>query len=135
MLARFTIVALLLSFVGCEGAAPSFDRAAVSGTVTANGEPLPAGSVRFIPTEANQGQMVFAPIKEGAYALSANEGPAVGRCRVEITAMRKTGETEEVDGVKQEIEEQYIPAKYNIESSLFVEIKPGANQHDFELEF
>jgi len=118
---------------GCGGGAPSFERAAVKGKVTFDGKPLPSGTIHFVPPTGSGGQLVFAKIDQGAYALAENEGPAVGQCRVEISAERETGETEDLDGETVAVTEQYIPMKYNSESELTADIESGENTCDFEL--
>jgi hypothetical protein len=55
---------------------------------------------------------------------------------VEITASRKTGRVVMAEGFGDETideSEQFIPAKYNAESTLEVEIKAGRNTADFDL--
>ncbi len=133
------LLSALLFWPGCGAEELKFDRAQVSGSVTVNGEPLSEGVIRFIPQRDTTGQLVAAQIAGGKYEITAENGPAVGKNRVEITASRKTGAQEPVPdappGTMQDVTEQYIPAEYNTQSQTVVEIKPGDNKHDFPLEF
>lgn len=140
---RFTHCVLIfcsLTVCGCfGGSAEQIERAAVSGTITYDGKPLPEGSIQFVPgTDASgkplRGKAVQALISEGAFSLDADQGPVVGMNQVLINATKKTGKFQEFDGQKTEILKQYIPAKYNTNSTLTYEIKSGENTADFALE-
>lgn len=130
----------LLTISGCfGGSAEHIERAAVTGTVTFDGKPLPEGSIQFVPdTDASgnplRGKAVQAMITDGSYSLSADQGPAVGTNKVLINATQKTGKFQESDGQKTEILKQYLPAKYNANSTLKYDVKSGDNQADFTLE-
>lgn len=132
---RRLVFLLCLLSAGCSEA-PS--RASIEGTVSfGDGQPLPSGTIRFLPVEGTRGAVVFAPISEGKYRLDADKGPAVGKNRIEITAMRKSGQMVPVQdgppGVFQEVEEQYLPAHFNIDSTLFADIVAGSNKKDITL--
>ncbi|QDU00905.1 hypothetical protein V6x_05820 [Gimesia chilikensis] len=135
-----------LTLIGCSllvgcfgGSAEHIERASVSGTVTFDGKPLPAGNILFVPdVDASgnplRGKAVQATITDGAYTIPAEQGPAVGNNKVQITATRKTGKFQESDGQKIEIEKQYLPAKYNASTTLKQDIAAGENTADFTLE-
>lgn len=125
---------------GCSGgSAEHIERAAVKGTVTYDGKPLASGSILFVPDvdaagKPLRGKAAQAIITDGTYSLTADEGPTVGNNKVQISATRKTGKFQESDGQKIEIEQQYLPAKYNSSTTLSHEIKAGDNTADFTLE-
>ncbi|MEQ8633312.1 hypothetical protein [Gimesia maris] len=129
-----------LTLTGCfGGSAEHIERAAVSGSVTYDGKPLPEGSIQFVPDvdaagKPVRGKLAQALIKDGSYSLSVEEGPAVGNNKVLINAIRNTGKFEESDGQKTEIMQQYIPARYNTQTTLKYEVKAGENTADFTLE-
>ena len=75
---------LCVAMLGCGGTGEAIPRAAVSGTVTLDGEPLPAGVVYFAPTGDTPGPRTGAPVADGAFALDARHGPPVGPHRVEV---------------------------------------------------
>ena len=129
----FPLVLLLLS--GC-GRGPA-DRGAIGGAVKLDGKPLEQGSILFTPIEGTHGSVAGGKIENGRYEFSAKLGPAIGRNRVEIRAMRKTGKMvpkafgRPGEMVPEQVEA--IPPRFNSESKLTVEIKPGDNTADFDL--
>lgn len=130
------IAAALLFMAGCGGAGElEYERAAIDGNVTFGGEPVMDGRVRFIPTGETIGHPATAVVESGKYQLPLEKGPAVGTNRVEILAYRKTGETETIEdtGETVELKTQYLPTRFNMRSKQTIEIKPGENQHDFNL--
>ncbi|QDT91238.1 hypothetical protein [Gimesia algae] len=133
-----TLCALTLS--GCFGGSKeNLERAFVSGTVRFDGKPLSEGSIQFIPDldatgQRIHGKAVQAIITNGVYMLEADQGPVVGANKIMVNATRKTGKFQNFDGVKTEIMQQYIPAKYNADSTLRYEVKAGENTADFSLQ-
>lgn len=129
-----TLSVLLLA--GCAGGGPD-DRGEVRGTVRLDGQPVEKGSIVFQPTGGNSGPTSGATIQDGTYHVPAKKGPAVGANRIEIRAQRKTGRKvparPPMTGEEDEIVEA-IPARYNEESTLVEEIKPGENVIDFDLD-
>lgn len=133
-----TLCALTLS--GCFGGSKDgLERAFVTGTVSFDGQPLTEGSIQFIPDLDAKGQRIHgkavqAIITNGVYSLNADQGPVVGANKIMVNATRKTGKFQNFDGVKTEIMQQYIPAKYNADSTLRYEVKAGENTADFSLQ-
>lgn len=139
--ARLAVVLCLLSqFFGCGGS----NRGAVKGMVTLDGEPLPSGTIAFLPIDGTQSPSAGESIQGGKYSISADKGPMVGVFRVEIHASRKTGQRlkrRDVPGhpfgrdPEGDVEEtvEAIPPEYNKESTLRVEVHSGNNTHDFKL--
>jgi hypothetical protein len=99
------------------------NRASVSGAITFDGKPLPAGVVQFQSTEHTVTSSVM--IFDGSYAT---DRAPLGKNTVTI----------ETSSVLNGNPRAYvpIPAKYSdsTKSGLSAEIKPGSNEHvDFEL--
>ena len=113
---------LFVMFVGCGS---DDGRATVRGSVTFDGVPLDAGVIALVPEPGTSGLAAGGVIESGSYS-SASDGPLPGKYMVQITASRKTGQMVEQT-------EQYIPAKYNKNTELIVEIESGSNRCDFEL--
>jgi hypothetical protein len=113
------------------------NRGAISGTVNLDGKPVEQGSILFTPVEDTRGSVAGGEITDGRYQLPAKIGPAVGRNRVQIRAMRKTGKMvpkafgHPGEMVPERVEA--IPARFNSKSALEVEIKPGDNTADFDV--
>jgi hypothetical protein len=127
------LVLLLLSGCGGGGA----DRGAISGTVVLDGKPLEQGSILFTPIEGTHGSVAGGKIENGRFQFSAKTGPAIGRNRVEIRAMRKTGKMvpkafgRPGEMVPEQVEA--IPPRFNAKSELKVDTKPGDNTAGFEV--
>jgi hypothetical protein len=123
---------LFLLLAGCGG--DGVPRAAVSGNVTLDGQPLEEGVILFTPL--GKGPSAGGDIKQGKYQLPQDKGPGPGSYRVEIRAYRATGETvrDEASGTVEEVKVSIIPPRYNNQSTLAIEVKPaGPNEFDFEL--
>jgi hypothetical protein len=120
---------------GCN--ADSIDRAAVSGKVTLDGQPIFEGQIRFIP---ENGPMWAAWIKDGRYTTEGAKGVPVGNLLVRIEAYRipawhtKAGSGAVAEG-DETPREQYLPSKYNRHSELKMTIEPGSGrvEKDFAL--
>jgi hypothetical protein len=121
---------------GCGGAGGP-ERASVTGKVTFDGEPVDNGTIELVPVEGTAHISAGAAIVNGQYAVAQDRGPMLGKHKVVIRAMRKTGKMVPVGGpagdAMVEESEAYIPAKYNTNTELAIDIKSGENQHDFDL--
>jgi hypothetical protein len=125
---------LVLCCMGCGHR--NDNRAAITGKVTLDRQPLEQGSIRFLPTEGVEGAIACAAIVNGRYQLSVKAGPALGWNRVEINGARKTGRMIDKPfpqrGMTEETVEA-VPPQYNTASTLKFEAKPGDNAADFDL--
>lgn len=120
----FCICTMLVAFaLGCGQKAVDPNRTMVSGTVTYDGKPLPAGNVSFESSE--KGIATSVQIKDGSY--STDRAP-VGTVAVGVdTASIQYGNPAKFVP---------IPAKYadSATSGLSIEIKPGDNPNvNFDL--
>lgn len=99
----------------------------VSGTVTFDGKPLDDGHIYFFPLDPNIASDA-GKIEAGQFAFEAREG----KVRVEIRASREVpGKRSPMGNIRKE---EYIPARYNRESTLAAEVKAnGDNAFTFEL--
>lgn len=126
-LQRTAFASLVLSFVamvGCEAKpTPVYP---VQGTVTMDGKPLPEGQVCFRTVAT--GALEQFDVKNGAFAGKAQAGER----RVEVFAFRtRTGD---FNGMKGEVKENLIPARYNTDSKLQATVTPeGPNEFKFDL--
>jgi hypothetical protein len=117
------LVALLATLVGCgagNGKVP------VSGVVAFDGSPMPDGYITFTPEGG--GTPEAAPIAAGKFEL----GVKPGAYRVEIEASHFVGEKNPIMGLQPR--EQYVPARYNSETTLRSEVNAdGENAFTFDL--
>jgi hypothetical protein len=125
---------LVLLCTGCGNRHEN--RASISGEMKLDGRPIEQGSIQFLPMQGVEGSITGGDVVKGRYQLSGKAGPAVGWNRVEIHGLRKTGKTIPKpfpqQGTVEELVEAVAP-RYNSESTLKVEVKPGDNTADFEV--
>ena len=140
-----------VSAAGCGGAAKGPVFVAVSWTISVDGQPVEKGAISFVSQD--QTRTAAAPIQDGTYTIPASEGPSPGSQKVSISAYRKSGKKRPDGGnlgmfadkagrnpalgsadAPQDEEEQFLPAKFNTNSTLTVELKAGGNKNvDFKI--
>ncbi|MFO0899158.1 MAG: carboxypeptidase regulatory-like domain-containing protein [Pirellulales bacterium] len=101
----------------------------VSGQVTFEGKPVEGADLEFQPEATGAAPSYARADADGHYKLkysSTQDGAEVGTHLVKITTARR------VDDGARKIKEK-LPAKYNRDSDLVREVKPGDNVIDFEL--
>jgi len=110
-------------------------RVGVSGTVRWNGTPLQGGTIEF--ASADGGQLTGSMIANGKYSVPADKGLLPGKYTVRISASQETGAAPAgPPGPEAEMHKtkDLIPAKYNVDSELSVEVtQGGTGQFDFDL--
>jgi len=105
----------------------------VSGTVSLDGKALDDGEIYFV--RAEKGDLQTVPIKGGSFSGKVK----AGKQRVQINAFRATKPQGAASGMTGGIYDQpgrenYIPAKYNVESTLTADVSAsGPNQLKFDL--
>lgn len=126
----------LLFAIGC-GRSPEL--AAVSGSVSFEGQPVNEGAMRLMPKDGTPGGGLGVLIHDGKYHVSIEQKLPAGAYYVAITATRPTGKQVRRYDVKPgesttmpEVV-QYIPPKYNDDLSLTLELPGGESQRDFDL--
>jgi hypothetical protein len=134
------VTAILLLGLACQGCG-SGDRCSLRGTVKYNGELLPEGDVRLDPVNNPDAARASAHIQNGQFEIPHDARMLAGTYRVAVWAVRPTGRKvlarEALHGgtIERVVEEeQYIPEHYNRRSTLRVELAPGENEKEFELE-
>jgi hypothetical protein len=103
----------------------------VSGTVRLDGEPIFEGSITFLPVDG-QSQTAGGTIKDGKYSVSV----PVGQMKVSISYPKVSGSKKLYDTPDSPIGYLYkesVPARYNEQTELVLEVKPGKNTKDWEL--
>ena len=128
---------------GCGGVSDQPELGQVTGTITLDGKPLSGVAVVFQPESGRPARGMTDA--EGKYELTyirQTKGTKVGPNRVEI-APSEDGEIEESADSDEENKsaparsksgKPAIPARYNVQSELKVDVKPGENTFDFKLE-
>lgn len=133
-LARLQHVACAVVFAFVAGCS-SGPRSSVEGNVNYDGELVDQGGIVFIPVVEDSGLVrATGPIQNGRYHLDNQRGPNPGKYRVEITWRKKTGNKVPGEGGNPRDEVVMpVPAKYNTESELTVDVQPGRNTFHFDL--
>ncbi len=124
---------VVTTMAGCSGGGP--EKAAISGRITFQGQPIEDGSIRFVPIKGTKGPATIGKISGGNYTATARGGVPVGTLRVEVMAFRplpgaKPYTKEEAEGnrgmaVGDYPKKQFLPPKYNTNSTLEITIESG----------
>lgn len=117
---------VIVALVGCNGDG----KTAVDGTATWNGQPIQSGYIELQPV--GEGHFASAEIVDGKFTLRTTPGKRL----VKITAEKKIGETPPTDRIPEAkpIMFQFVPPKFNSESSLEMEISESNPNLDVALE-
>jgi hypothetical protein len=100
----------------------------VTGTVTLDGAPVPEGDILFTPADPNLSPEA-GKIKDGKYEIKSREG----KMKVQINASKIVpGAAKGAMG--EDVATEYIPSKYNTQTTLSADVKAGPNTFDFPLE-
>jgi hypothetical protein len=129
------ICLVIATCLGCGKKSPQ--RAAVSGRVTFDGQPIDEGVIQFLPVEGTVGPETGGVIAGGQYDIPKSRGPVVGTNRVELRASKKTGrKIQDPTGRPGTLTDEYtevFPPSSNTNSSLVREIKDDLNTLDFDI--
>lgn len=135
---------LLLGSIGCSRpAGPA--RAAVSGEVIFNHQPLESGRITFVPVDGTQGPTAIAVVTDGFYQFDRRNGPVIGKNRIQIESLPDPGfELDDEEAYAKAMRDrkglpvlprEQIPPEYNQRSTLVEEVfDDGELQIDFSLE-
>lgn len=128
---------------GCSrGRRADFERTAVTGEVTLDGQPLSQGVVRFVPIEQTSGPKTTVTVIEGRFQAPESAGPLVGTHRIEIESTDMAGYAMDDENALSELREARVkridvvtvPAIYNARSQLTKTLEPGIeNEFVFNL--
>jgi hypothetical protein len=135
---------LLAVLAGCGRPSDEPVRAVVAGSVAYQQKPVAQGQIRFIPTKGSKGPLTVAEIVDGQYRVAAKGGVPVATQRVEILGFRPdpkyNGQEQNRPPMMSSVDWppklQYLPRKYNAESTLELVVEPGQGEirRDFQLQ-
>jgi hypothetical protein len=103
----------------------------VTGVVAVDGAPAKEGAIAFFPTNGKS-RTAGAEIIDGQYTAEVALGPS----KVEIRVPKVVGEKKLYDTADSPIKKlmaESLPARYNDETELTIDIQPGENKRDFTL--
>jgi hypothetical protein len=123
--------AALVACLGCGEPNP-LGRRAVHGAVTYQGKPIDYGAIQFAPEDPQHGVGSGAMIENGKYQIKASQGLPPGSYHVMISAPDR-GKQEKVEGPpgdERTLAIERIPAKYNLKTTLKLEVPKGRSSYE-----
>jgi hypothetical protein len=128
-------VLAVAAIAGC-GSGDGLDRKLISGTVTCDGKPLPAGSILFEPDTYQSGTAVGGTILDGSFTIAQRDGPVPGSYKVRIymssgiQAPPAKGQTDRSPRPMVE----FLPEQYNSKTKLRADVSASRpNRFQFDL--
>ncbi|MFV1967369.1 MAG: hypothetical protein ACC628_18220 [Pirellulaceae bacterium] len=128
-----------ISLLGCGTSYDGPPRAKVSGSVTFDGKAIANGVINLMP-DGHDGRVVSVPITDGQYRIEERDGPNFGKYKVEIlgneggaVAAGKNPEEDSETAEAEDGERQIVPAKYNNETTLTLDVNQSVIEKDFAL--
>jgi hypothetical protein len=130
----FKLVLALSVFAGtCCGCNRGPATGDISGQATLDGKPIVVGSILLAPLDGKT-PSAGAAIQNGQYEL---KHVVVNKYQVAISAPKVYEPGHIPPGIDTSggiVPPETVPAKYNSESTLTLDVQEGANQHDFNLD-
>jgi hypothetical protein len=116
-----------LPIAGCEKS----NIGTVSGTIAIDGSPVKSGSIAFFPVD-RKSPTCGAEIHDGLYTAKV----PLGTSKVEIRVSKVVGQKKLYNTPNSPVQPllaEVLPAKYNDQTELTLDVKPGRNQQDYQL--
>ncbi len=102
-----------------------------NGMVTIEGTPVKTGAISFVPNN-RKASMAGGEITDGQYSAEVAPGVAKVEIRVpKVVGQKKLYNTP--NSPVRPIMAEVLPAKYNDETELTLDVQLGENKHDFAL--
>ena len=138
------VLAITFFLLGCGGGGSTYEgeqRAAISGVVTLDGQPVKVGTIAFIPEDSSK-RRSGTTIVGGEYSLTEGKGPEFGPHQVVISAKvedaEKVVEVLDIDGKGTgefaPATTETIPEKYNEQTELKLEVDAADMTANFDLQ-
>ena len=129
-----SLLLLTISTLLCLAGCTAENSASIHGKVTLDSEPVANGSIEFLPTPG-PGKKAAAAIDQGLYSIPATDKLPHGSYRVKISWHKPTGrQIPSADpGIMTDERREAVPARFNAESTLTVDITSGNVEKNFEL--
>ena len=130
-LVRTCAIALALIALGLSGCSDN-GLIKISGTVTFDGEPIPEGSISFMPVDG-KGVTAGGEIKNGKYTAEVSPGEMAVQIYASKEMKKENPTQEEIERGITSDPVQYIPEEYNKASTLRITVADSGGKHDFDL--
>jgi hypothetical protein len=144
------LLALTLATVaiGCARSLDDLPREPVAGTVTMDGQPLPEAVIQFSAAgdaAKNATPGANTEVKDGKFSIPREEGLVPGTYKVSVShavlkevqpkGKGKAQVNTSIPNRNKQLGPEQIPAKYNTQTELKADIKPGSSRDlKFELQ-
>ena len=128
----FRWACLILTAVFLAGCSSGPQKGEVTGTVKVDGKPIERGSISFYPVDG-KGQTAGGPITGGTYSV---KDVTAGAMKVEVRMPVVVGKKKDYDapgGKWYPVEDEALPDKYNNQTELRFDVKPGKNEKNWDL--
>ena len=139
-LSTIVVAATCALACGCGESEEPFVRAPVQGSVIAGSDALESGTIRFVPIEGTKGPIASAAVKDGHYEFTAENGPPVGKHRVEVVPGNflgfDPGDQQAAERALRSAErpKNPVPRGYGARTPLRAVVEPEGSDHlDFML--
>jgi len=127
---RLRPMCILLLSILLPGCGDSFSE--VEGEIRLDGKLVKAGAIQFSPVDGKT-PTAGGPIDKGIYSVRV----PVGLMKVSISAPKIIGTKklyDTPDSPEMPVTDEALPARYNQQSTLQLEVKPGKNKKNYDLE-
>ncbi len=118
------VTILILLAVGCSRG-DGFNRVAIEGRATINGEPIQSASFTLVPPLESKSPSVYGVVSNGQYRLDRKNGPVPGPHRLEITIFSAPEASDNTEGAQISVREL---GSYSIEVQV---PEKGSSSLDF----
>jgi hypothetical protein len=134
MIDRWRLAVCGFAMMAClAGCGRSGGLSEISGTVSYDGQPVKKGTITFLPADGN-GPTAAAKIADGRYSAKV----VAGKKLVKIEGFKVVGQRRyspsNPNSKMVDLQEQFLPDRYNKKSELTREITPALGTCDFDLE-
>jgi len=103
----------------------------VTGSVTVDGEPAKVGAISFFAVDG-RAPTAGAPIVDGKFSAQVKPGMCMVQIRVsKVVGKKKLYDTP--DSPVREVWAEVLPAKYNDNTQLKLDVERGENQQEYAL--
>jgi hypothetical protein len=128
------LVAAGIALPACSGAGDGLPRQPLAGRVLLDGKPLSHGMIMFYPEEVSTKEHERVPsgnsIVNGWFSIPRDKGPVPGKYKIAVSSEKIVKHPARTDREDTPAEphppaEEIIPARFNSDTELEVEIKEG----------
>ena len=131
---NLALVAAGIALPACSGTSDGLPRQPLAGRVLLDGKPLAHGTILFFPEEVSTKQHETVPsgntIVNGWFSIPRDKGPVPGKYKIAVSSEKHVKhpnrtDREDIPAEPQPPAQEIIPARFNANTELEVEIKEG----------